>query len=616
MSIRIEERLLKQVERAVLNGSYLNRNLDRGGKIVIDKMTPVLTVYRFSGDKPDKYFENLVKTQTAFLIAHEDQDLGPLLHIICEAQSERFNSFLIMELWEGKSEDFHIYGPTSKVQNTINTLKEGLMPLTEGKYGITITDTFTRNPPAYDPLLSIDETHKLGVLVIGLEIPLVYGDAETTEVYHLKYRRFQSAFSEALKKTAFNFSRLQTNAGFDHYWRLGKSQIDNTVRSVDAQLADLSQRIDLLMRVTPVNEYDEWVEFRDNDFGVRPNFSYRLITIDPEYEKRRLFNIPVDGIDDPTLAHIYREKRNALEKELIMLEERETDRFMSMSENLIGPIRKETIAQATHILEETADYRPDPDIPTVGCRDFYPLASKEMAHYRKAFDDDQLQVQVRDDITGLMVSRGRLFIGEKMDLPVIQQEAMLQHEVGTHVLTYCNGKRQPMKLLSRGFANYDELQEGLAVFMEYLAGGLPVWRMRLLAARVIGVQAMLGGADFIQTFRLLHDEHHFEPGNAFNITGRIFRGGGYTKDAVYLQGLLGLMDYLENEGNIHLLFAGKFALTHVKFINELIHRGIISQPVLPKLLESEEVKKKIEHVRNGAGPLDLIENYHEDSIHS
>ena len=62
--------------------------------------------------------------------------------------------------------------------------------------------------------------------------------------------------------------------------------------------------------------------------------------------------------------------------------------------------------------------------------------------------------------------------------------ASLQHEVGTHLVTYYNGLEQPLRLLHVGLAGYDETQEGLAVLAEYLVGGLSRSRLRTLAERV------------------------------------------------------------------------------------------------------------------------------------
>ncbi|NIQ16470.1 MAG: DUF1704 domain-containing protein, partial [Candidatus Dadabacteria bacterium] len=66
-------------------------------------------------------------------------------------------------------------------------------------------------------------------------------------------------------------------------------------------------------------------------------------------------------------------------------------------------------------------------------------------------------------------------------------EALLQHEIGTHALTYFNGLSQPFKQLCIGLSGYEELQEGLAVLAEYLVGGLSKPRLRLLAGRVVAV---------------------------------------------------------------------------------------------------------------------------------
>jgi uncharacterized protein (TIGR02421 family) len=609
-----DKEIIEAVKKAVENGSYINRNLPHKGKIVLDKMTPFLAIFRFSSKKPDDQFVKLVKTQTAFIIAHESLDLTELIRTICRVQIRRYNSLLIVELWEGEGSDYCLYGPKQKAATTMEALVAGL----ENKSSqVHVYDTFSRSPDHLPTLLSKEEMHKLGVLVLGLKVPRVFGHPTTNEIYYLQFRKFLVSFSEALKKAAFEFSRLQTNAGFDHYWRLGKSKITSTTRAVDTQLAQLSERIDLLLRVTPVNEDEEWENFKKNNFKKRPRFSYRLITIDPEAEKRFLFNIPIDKIEDPTITQIYREKRQALEKELILLEQRETPQFLTMSRNLIGELDDETMNQADRILQETeTDPTLDDRIPHIGCHEFYGIARKELDYYEEKMEGVSLESEIRDDMTGLMVSRGRLFIGKNFSIPAIQTEAMLQHEVGTHVLTYCNGKRQPMQLLSRGLANYDELQEGIAVLMEFLADGLTVRRMRTLAARVVAVRALLSGYDFIETFRLLHEKHGFEASTAFNITGRIFRGGGYTKDGIYLKGLLMLMKYLRNGGNLEILFSGKFALEHVKFIDELTHRKIIHPPVLPRIMESDKVKEKISQVRQGMDPLDLITHYHEDSIRS
>lgn len=70
-----------------------------------------------------------------------------------------------------------------------------------------------------------------------------------------------------------------------------------------------------------------------------------------------------------------------------------------------------------------------------------------------------------------MVSRGGLLIHRNTRLPASRVEALLQHEVGTHLLRYNNGRAQPFRQLYSGLAGYEALQEGHGVLAEYLSGG-------------------------------------------------------------------------------------------------------------------------------------------------
>jgi uncharacterized protein (TIGR02421 family) len=184
---------------------------------------------------------------------------------------------------------------------------------------------------------------------------------------------------------------------------------------------------------------------------------------------------------------------------------------------------------------------------------------------------------------------------------------LLQHEVGTHVVTFYNGKAQPLRQLYSGLAGYDPLQEGIAVLAEYLVGGLTPNRLRLLAARVVGVHGMLKGAAFEEVYRELTEAYGFSERQAFTITMRIFRGGGLTKDAAYLRGLAELLDYLGKGGKIEPLIVGKIATGHLPVIRELRLRGVLKAPPLrPRYFDNPVAIKRAERVRSGISVLDLL----------
>ena len=208
-----------------------------------------------------------------------------------------------------------------------------------------------------------------------------------------------------------------------------------------------------------------------------------------------------------------------------------------------------------------------------------------------------------------MVSQGRLLISNESRIPKTRVEALIQHEVGTHILTYFNGSQQPFQLLACGLAECDKLQEGLSVLAEYLVGGLSRPRLRLLAGRVVASHSITNGATFIETFRLLDHTYNFDQKTAYNITMRIYRGGGLTKDAVYLQGLLEVMQYIQDGGDIMPLFVGKLGKQHVPIIQELQHRQILKAPlILPSYLENEKALKRMKKIKTGLSLLQLIKS--------
>ena len=105
--------------------------------------------------------------------------------------------------------------------------------------------------------------------------------------------------------------------------------------------------------------------------------------------------------------------------------------------------------------------------------EFAKRAQQELGYYQQQCADFAATVSVRDDMyAGLMVSGDQLLIGGKTRVPRRRVDALLQHEIGTHLVTRYNGHHQPFQQLEVGLAGYDGLQEGLAVLAEYLVGGL------------------------------------------------------------------------------------------------------------------------------------------------
>ena len=226
-------------------------------------------------------------------------------------------------------------------------------------------------------------------------------------------------------------------------------------------------------------------------------------------------------------------------------------------------------------------------------------ARAELDYYRARDPGLAAGVEVRDDISGVLVSQGNLLVGTDARIEKRWLKGMLSHEIGTHILTHHNGRQQPFQQLSAGMAGYEALQEGLAVLSEYLVGKLDMTRLRLIAGRVIAVDSVTGGADFVETFRLLERDYGFTPHLAFTMSMRVHRGGGYTKDMVYLRGFNQLLEYLKSEKDIELLYAGKVALEFLPLLEELRWREVIKPPALmPRYLQQKQSRVCLEYLRS------------------
>ena len=132
-------------------------------------------------------------------------------------------------------------------------------------------------------------------------------------------------------------------------------------------------------------------------------------------------------------------------------------------------------------------------------------------------------------------------------------------------------------------------------------------RMRLLAARVVAARSCEDGGSFVDTFRLLTREHGFSPAAAWNVTTRVHQSGGFTRDLIYLRGLIRLLAHLRRGGELDMLYVGKIAQRHLPIVQELLDRGVLQRPpLIPRVLQDPEARGRLEAVRAGIDLTDLI----------
>src|SRR5690606_6494948 len=165
------------------------------------------------------------------------------------------------------------------------------------------------------------------------------------------------------------------------------------------------------------------------------------------------------------------------------------------------------------------------------------------------------------------------------------RQQLYHHEALVHSLTALNGREQPvLPSLALASPRTTATQEGLATFAEQITGSIDIERMKRLSLRIDAVAMALDGADFLEVFGYFTDAGQ-SPGESFASAQRVFRGvpttGGaaFTKDAVYLRGLIGVHTFFRwalrhrKLKLCRLLFAGKMTLADVLRFEPLFGSG-------------------------------------------
>ncbi len=528
---------------------------------------------------------------------------------------KRFGAFLMLEIWQSaEQQGFVLVSADDTNEQFLGTLQKELaqFPISIVQQ-VKTTDQF---PVDNEPLLPREMLKEETIRALGMQLSPFYRNTESNRLYPMIYRQFRKELSVALRKFFYDFVRVQTRMEAAHYNTLGRQKVGELAWKIDQELVKIGNTFDFLLLTSVVNHNEAWEEFKRGGFNQTPTFLYRLIPVDPELLKRRLYQVPIEELDDPTLAFIFRDKRRELDRMLNMLEERNTRDFHLSSIQVFGGVEDELLLKANQIL----DYQPKEDgtddddeeepsaLERISTDEFVKLARQEIDWMREQYNSLDATVTVREDVTGLMVSRGQLLVGKGFTTTRKRAEALIQHEVGTHVLTYYNGKAQPLQQMYVGSPGYEDLQEGLAVLAEYLVGGLTLSRLRTLAGRVVAVDCMLDNADFTETFKVLHRDKGFTAYTAYGIAERVYRGGGMTKDAVYLRGLLHLLDYLAQGNELKPLLIGKIRQDYLPIIDELIQRKILRPaPIVPRYFSKEESLEKLRKLNKRTDVLSLLD---------
>ena len=220
------------------------------------------------------------------------------------------------------------------------------------------------------------------------------------------------------------------------------------------------------------------------------------------------------------------------------------------------------------------------------------LRDELQAQISAFFTHDNVKVEVDPNlIAKAAAGTTRIRLRSMTSFSEYDKHQLLEHEAFVHTLTALNGRAQPnLASLATNSPRITATQEGLATFAELMSGSIDIGRMKRISLRILAIDKALNGADFIEVFKFFLDAGQTDA-DSFTSAMRVFRGaplaGGsaFTKDAVYLHGLLSVHTFfrwaLKNQ-KLRLcryLFAGKMTLHDVIALEPYFASGYIAEPV-------------------------------------
>lgn len=367
------------------------------------------------------------------------------------------------------------------------------------------------------------------------------------------------------------------------------------IQAFDRQLFELVNGIDILNAVAPLNYKEQRDRFFASGFSVNPEYRYAVQEIDAFKKKRALFNLPIEDLGDEDLVALYEGVIASYVDKIDQFKSIGSPEFLYDSLRYYGEPNEKDIRNANFILHLPDDYAEQNDKLLVASEiatHLEAFAQKEGYEYSIKLDDSM--------IANALVSKLTVKINTAAKITETEVNALAHHELGVHLLTTLNARRQPLRILSLGCPVNTMTQEGMAIFNEYLAGCMTVSRLKILALRVLAVDSMMREKDFKKTFLFLKDQHNVEVNKAFVITARVYRGGGFTKDYLYLQGLHQILNAYEHRSDFTNLLSGKVSIEYLDLISRLIAKKYLLAPKLisPAIVnpvENDVIKQFIAH---------------------
>ena len=348
------------------------------------------------------------------------------------------------------------------------------------------------------------------------------------------------------------------------------------LQQIDLRFYQLLNKVELLLYINPINTEKERQQFYKSGYSVDPVFRYPKCTLNLRAIRKELFKLKMQKIENEAIAELYEQLRwyfsgildcveHVGKKELFLRSSLKTFGAPSAldlqrAHTLIKASKSKinlTSNQRLHTTEEALEY-----MKTFVNQYGFNVTVKSATHISS-------KAMVSNSKKSVILKRGERF-------SALELEALANHEIGVHLVTTFNAENQRLKIFSLGFPFNVQTQEGLAVLAEYYSGALNFDRLFELAVRVVLADNVIKGHSFAASFDQLVGEYKLSRDHAFKLVTRLYRGGGFTKDRLYLPGFIELIKQHPNEETMNWLLAGKTASDYQHMMPILEQHGLMN----------------------------------------
>lgn len=349
-----------------------------------------------------------------------------------------------------------------------------------------------------------------------------------------------------------------------------ESKEEKIIQNVDKKLHEINSGIRLLARLKPINLSEERRRFFKNPTSS-PKFMYRRDDGSIRSLRAELKRIP-RTVEHP-LMPLYHKKIEELSSKLSLIDSVGSREIEIHSRMIYGDVTtieyEDALSFVSRPLSITDQSKKLSIDETVVRLERY-LREKKLAKWKiKLLQSTTADMQIN--------KQNVILINEKVKFSENRLQALITHEIETHIYRLENGREQPYKLFEQGTARYLQTEEGLAIYNQNKLGITLGEKERWPALNVIAIH-MGKSMSFAELFLYLREKISVDRETAWKICTKVKRGlqntsehAVFTKDLVYYTGFRIIEQLVQEQGEASLqkLYVGKIGVDDTYIIEKI-----------------------------------------------